>query len=63
MDPNDPDLHALVVTIGFAADLTSRQAPTSEWNTLETELLAAHTPEQLARMLVGAAAIIARARH
>lgn len=62
MDPNDPDLHALIITIGFASDLTNRQAPTSEWNTLETELLAAHTPEQLARMLVGAAAIIARTR-
>lgn len=60
LDTTNPDLHHLVLTIGFARDLTNRAAPTQEWEALTRALVDEHTPEQLANMLTGAAALIAR---
>lgn len=60
MDTTDPDLLALVVTIGHAVKLTTDQAPTEHWQALTDALIAEHTPEQLASMLTGAAALLAR---
>ncbi|MDR7113893.1 hypothetical protein J2X03_003795 [Microbacterium trichothecenolyticum] len=56
----DPDLHALVLTIGLVSQLTTGHAPTADWDALTAALVAEHTPVQLARMLTGAAALIAR---
>ena len=54
------DMLTLTVTIGHAAQLTANEATTEEWNALTDALLAEHTPEELANMLTGACAIIAR---
>jgi hypothetical protein len=60
VDATDPDLHALLTTIGHATELTVAKAPAHHWDALTSALLAEHTPEQLASMLTGAAALIAR---
>lgn len=60
MDPTDPDLLALVVTIGHVSKLSKDKAPPAHWDALTSALVAEHTPEQLASMLVGACALVAR---
>lgn len=60
LDTTDPDLTALLVTVGYAGQLTTAHATTEEWDALTSALVAEHTPEQLAHMLTGAAALIAR---
>jgi hypothetical protein len=57
---DDPDAHAFVLTIGLASQLTAGHASAAEWDALTAALVAEHTPTQLANMLTGAAAIIAR---
>lgn len=56
----DPDMQALVLTLGHTAQLTDSGATPTEWEALTAALVAEHTPEQLANMLTGAAALIAR---
>lgn len=59
MDTDNPDLLALSAAIGFAIDLTERNADTNEWVELTTALYNEHTAAQLAEMLTGAVAAIA----
>lgn len=60
MDTSDPNLLALAVTIGHARDLIITSAPSDHWRALTAALVAEHTPDQLAEMLTGACALIAR---
>lgn len=60
LDTDNPDLHALVLTVGFAQELIDQNATSEQWIELTTALHEEHTPEQLANMLTGAAAIIAK---
>ena len=57
----DPDLIALAVTVGLAADLIQTRASAAGWDALTAALVEEHTPQQLANMLTGAAALLARA--
>lgn len=61
MDTRDPDLQALLVTVGLASALTDSGAGTAEWQALTDALLAEHTAPRLASMLTGACALLARA--
>ena len=61
MDPTNPDLQALILTIGITRQLTQTGATTAEWDALTTALETEHTPHQLATMLTAATALIARA--
>ena len=60
MDTTDPALHALTLTVGIASSLVTSGATSEEWAALTAALLAEHTPAELANMLTGAAALIAR---
>lgn len=60
LDTTNPDLLALTVTVGFAGDLIQRDATSDEWVALTTALLEEHTPAELANMLTGACAVIAK---
>ena len=60
LDTSNPDLHALALTVGHATELLERDAPADHWEALTSALVAEHTPEQLANMLTGACALIAR---
>lgn len=57
----DHDLIALAVTVGLASDLIRGGASGAGWDALTAALVEEHTPEQLANMLTGAAALLARA--
>lgn len=57
----DPDLIALAVTVGLASDLIQSRASAAGWDALTAALVEEHTPGQLANMLTGAAALLARA--
>ena len=61
LDPTNPDLQALILTIGITRQLTQTGATTAEWDALTRALEAEHTPAELAHMLTAAAALIARA--
>lgn len=54
------DMLALAVTLGHAKQLTQAHGTPDEWDELTAALVAEHTPEQLANMLTGAAALIVR---
>lgn len=54
------DMLALAVTLGHAKQLTLDHGTPDDWDALTRALLAEHTPEQLANMLTGAAALIVR---
>lgn len=60
MDTRDPDLLALVVTVGHASSLLTNDGTPEEWAALTSALLSEHTPAQLANMLTGACALLAR---
>ena len=60
MDNTDPDLIALMVTVGHASHLLTHDGTPTEWAALTAALESEHTPAQLANMLTGAAALIAR---
>lgn len=60
LNVHDPDLQALTLTVGHAAELLRDRADTPAWDALTQVLVDQHTPEQLASMLTGAAALIAR---
>lgn len=53
----------LAVTLGHVTDLSQRQAPTQEWDALTAALVAEHTQTELADLLIGACALIARAER
>lgn len=60
LDTTNPDLHALIVTIGHARELTQTNATPDQWQALTDTLTTEHTAAELANMLTGAAALIAR---
>lgn len=62
MDTSNPDLLALAVTVGLASELITEHATPDRWAALTDALVAEHAPTQLANMLTGAAALIARPR-
>ncbi len=60
LDTGNPDLHALMLTVAHASALVTTRATTDQWAALTGALVAEHTPQQLANMLTGACALIAR---
>lgn len=60
MNPTDPDLQALTLTVGICHHLTTTHATPDEWAALTRTLATEHTPAQLANMLTGACTLLAR---
>ena len=53
-----PSAQALTVTVGLASQIVKTGAPPEAWESLTAALVAEHTPEQLARMVTEAVALI-----
>lgn len=60
LDFSSPDLQALLLTYRHVGELRRTDAPSEHWDALARALVAEHTPEQLANMLLGSCAIHAR---
>lgn len=60
LNPTDPDLQALTLTVGICHQLTTTQATHEQWDELTRTLATEHTPAELANMLTGACTLLAR---
>jgi hypothetical protein len=60
LDFANPDLQALMLTYTHVGELMRMNATPDQWAALTDALVAEHTPDQLANMLVGACTIHAR---